>query len=82
MNNREVAHAWAGQQKESARGSHFFFNGPSIYSYGAHFEIARIIDGKEIDGFRVDAWDGETLTVGCHTLKRDELARLAAVLGV
>jgi len=44
MNNRQVAHAWAGQQKQSARGSHFYFNGPSIFSYGAHFEIARILE--------------------------------------
>lgn len=45
MNNRKVAHAWAGQQKPRATGSHYFFEGPSIFSYGRHFEIARHVTG-------------------------------------
>lgn len=39
--NRELAHVWAGQKQETGRGSNMFFEGPSIYSYGRHFEIAR-----------------------------------------
>lgn len=42
MNNREVAHLWANQSRESARGSHFYFEGPTIYSYGPHFPVARV----------------------------------------
>lgn len=42
-NNREVAHVWASQNQEEGRGSSFFFEGPSIFSYGHHFEIARIV---------------------------------------
>lgn len=36
--------------------------------------------GQELDGYRVDAWDGVTLTVGCHELAAAELARMARVL--
>lgn len=47
MNNSMVAHLWANEKKESARGSNFFFEGRSIYSYGYHFEVGRI---KEMKG--------------------------------
>ena len=43
MNNSQVAHLWANQSKPKARGSNFYFEGRSIYSYGSHFEIARIV---------------------------------------
>lgn len=45
MNNKQVAHAWAHQEKQSAKGSHFFFEGPTIYSYGYHFPIATLHNG-------------------------------------
>lgn len=47
MENSQVAHYWANQLKQSASGSHFYFNGATIYSYGPHFPIARHI---EFDG--------------------------------
>lgn len=43
MNNREVAHLWANRSRESAKGSHFYFEGDTVYSYGPHFPIARLI---------------------------------------
>lgn len=55
MNGRELAHMWAHQAlahmwahqaRESARASNLYFEGASIYSYGSHFEIARIVDSK------------------------------------
>lgn len=49
MNNRQVAHAWANGTRQSGRGSHFYFEGASIYSYGPHFEIARIISQPTAD---------------------------------
>lgn len=49
MNNRGIAHAWANQTKASGKGSNFYFDGPSIYSYGQHFEIARIIERPTAD---------------------------------
>jgi hypothetical protein len=50
MNNMQVAHLWANQSKQSAKGSNFYFEGPALYSYGPHFCVAKI---KEIDGARV-----------------------------
>lgn len=48
MNNRMVAHTWAQQEKSSAQGSHFYFEGRTIYSYGAHFPIARFVDADTV----------------------------------
>lgn len=45
MNNKEVAHLWANRSRESAKGSSFYFTGDTIYSYGAHFPIARHYKG-------------------------------------
>lgn len=41
-----VAHLWANEKKESARGSNLFFEGRSIYSYGYHFEVGGIVRNK------------------------------------
>lgn len=46
MNNSMVAHLWANEKKESANGSNFYFIGTSIYSYGNHFEVGRIVKNK------------------------------------
>lgn len=46
MNNSMVAHLWANEKEESARGSNLFFEGRSIYSYGYHFEVGRIVRNK------------------------------------
>jgi hypothetical protein len=41
MNNTQVAHLWASGNKASGKGSNFYFQWDTIYSYGAHFPIAR-----------------------------------------
>lgn len=46
MNNYMVAYLWANEKKESARSRNFFFEGESIYSYGYHFEVGRIVRNK------------------------------------
>lgn len=46
MNNSMVAHLWANESQESANGSNFYFEGESIYSYGSHFEVGRIVRNK------------------------------------
>lgn len=43
MNNSQVAHLWANQSKEEKYGSHFYFEGATIYSYGKHFPIAQFV---------------------------------------
>lgn len=40
-NNKQIAHLWANRSRPSGKGSHFYFEGDTIYSYGAHFPIAR-----------------------------------------
>ena len=41
----EIAHLWAHKAQSSARNrqGNFYFSGDTIYSYGAHFPIARIV---------------------------------------
>lgn len=46
MNNAMVAHLWANEKKGSAKGSNFYFEGDSIYSYGHHFKAGRIVRNK------------------------------------
>lgn len=46
MNNSMVAHLWANEMKEFANGSNFYFEDESIYSYGRHFEVGRIVRNK------------------------------------
>jgi hypothetical protein len=51
MNNQMVAHNWANQTNSHGKGSNFFYDGKSIYSYGYHFEVGRIVEtekGNEI----------------------------------
>jgi hypothetical protein len=43
MNNSELAHRWANQSHNQGTGSSMFFEKERIYSYGHHFEIARIV---------------------------------------
>lgn len=45
MNNKEVAHLWANQSRTSGKGSSYYFEGATIYSYGRHFPIARHYQG-------------------------------------
>ena len=40
--NHEVAHYWANQIQPEGKASNLFFEGNTIYSYGHHFEIAKI----------------------------------------
>lgn len=48
MNNSQLAHIWANRLKDSGKGSSMFFEGPKIFSYGHHFEIARLLPGNVI----------------------------------
>lgn len=45
MNTRELLHVWASQSKEKGKCGNVFFEGASCYSYGHHFEMARITRG-------------------------------------
>jgi len=45
--HNEVAHAWANQTGRHRKGFNMFYEGDTIYSYGHHFPIARIVDTDE-----------------------------------
>lgn len=47
-NNQKVAHIWAEQNQETGYASNFYFDGPTIYSYGSHFPIATFIDDNTV----------------------------------
>lgn len=44
-----IAHAWAHQssRNNALRGYAMYYEGPSIYSWGSHFCIARIVDAPD-----------------------------------
>ena len=48
MSNKTLAKLWATQARESGKGSNFFFEGTKLYSYGYHFLVAEIVDGKAV----------------------------------
>lgn len=52
--NSQVAHVWAQQSQSFGKSSNgnFYFEGATIYSYGAHFPIASFTD-IEVDGRRI-----------------------------
>lgn len=49
FSNAELPHVWATQKQEQGQNSSktFYFEGPTIYSYGSHFPIATI-DGQNV----------------------------------
>ncbi len=49
-NHAEVIHRWANQTQDEARCKNVFFNGKSIFSYGSHYELGRLIEfnGKTV----------------------------------
>ena len=63
MNNSQVAHVWANQSRESGEGSNFFFHEESIFSYGHHFEVARLMQtekGKTISVHTSESYSNST----------------------
>jgi hypothetical protein len=49
FNNSELAHIYANQTQQTGRNSSstFYFEGKTIYSYGGHFPIAKIITNEQ-----------------------------------
>jgi hypothetical protein len=74
MNNKECAHLWANRSRPAAKGSHFYFEGDTIYSYGPHFPIARLFQHKNGPlSFLMTTW-GYSPT----TAKHKSIVRMAA----
>jgi hypothetical protein len=72
--NHEIPHLWAHQAQEEARNSSssFYFSGPTIYSYGSHFPIARHVtnDGGERAILFTTASHSVTTTHHCSLVHR------------
>lgn len=69
MNNAMIAHLWANEQQGSAKGSNFFFEGDSIYSYGRHFEAGRIVWNKRGERAYLVNTSRYSVTTGKHMSK-------------
>lgn len=66
-NHQEVAHVWANQGQESGKAGNMFFEGPSIFSYGRHFEIARHVGDVVL--FTTASYSNSTAKHKSHTLR-------------
>ena len=67
--NSELAHAWANQLQTEGRASSIFFNGPVIYSYGHHYEIARFIEapnGQKVCFVNANGYSNSTAKHTAH----------------
>ena len=62
--NRQLAHVWAQQSQPEGRGSHFYFEGPTLYSYGRHFPVARFVEpedgGRPVVLFNTERYSNST----------------------
>lgn len=62
-----LSHAWANQTHEIGKASAMFFEGPVIYSYGYHYEIARFIDAPNGQKVCFINSNGYSSSTGKHT---------------
>lgn len=46
MNNTELAHRWAQRLGDSKKGSNFYYEGDTIFSYGEHCPAAKFYDNR------------------------------------
>lgn len=66
FSNSELAHTYASQSQNSGRSSSMFFEGSTIYSYGYHFPIARIITNEQGQEALLFTTRGYSNTTGKH----------------
>lgn len=59
---KDVCHVWAHQLQSDARYGNIFFEGDTIYSYGTHFPMARIltVNGKRVVLFTTRSYSSTT----------------------
>lgn len=66
FSNSELAHTYASQSQNSGRSSSMFFEGSTIYSYGYHFPIARIMTNEQGQEALLFTTRGYSNTTGKH----------------
>ena len=61
-NNRDLAEVWASQTEKDGQngGNTFFFEGESIYGYGYHFKIARLVPVDNLVLFTTNDYSATT----------------------
>ncbi|QGH72876.1 MAG: hypothetical protein [Podoviridae sp. ctrTa16] len=62
-NSAEVVYFWANQLQSEGRAGNIFFEGNAIYSYGHHYQIARIItdnNGKKVAFINSNGYSNST----------------------
>ena len=67
--NSQLAHVWANQLQPEGRASSMFFNGPVIYSYGHHYEIARFVEatnGQKVCFVNANGYSNSTAKHTAH----------------
>jgi len=80
--NSQVAHAWANKTGKHRRGSNFYYDDNTIYSYGGHFPIARHVDGVVL--FTTETYGNSTAkhinhaSYACNHLTRFNVADVTA----
>lgn len=62
----QVAHNWAHQTGRAQRGFNMFYDGPTIYSYGHHFPIARIVTNDAGDRAVLFTTDSRSVSTAKH----------------
>ena len=62
-----LSHAWANQTHEIGKASAMFFEGPVIYSYGYHYEIARFIQAPNGENVVFINTNGYSVSTSKHT---------------
>jgi hypothetical protein len=73
-NTDEAAHVWAAQTQTEGKAGNVFFEGPTIYSYGRHFPMAKVYTHAET-GERVALFNPKRYSVS--TSKHQHAARHA-----
>jgi len=71
--NYSVAHNWAHQSGKCCSGSNFFYEGDTIYSYGHHFPVAKLV---EVKGETIVLFNSDSYSI--RTSKHQNYARRAA----
>lgn len=80
-NADEVMHRWSNQSQDSARCSNVFFQGRSIYSYGYHYELGRLVQYRGHTVALINT-DGYSHTTAKHIRHADAAASQHIVVSV
>lgn len=65
-NHNEVAHAWANQTGRHRKGFNVFYEGDTIYSYGHHFPIARLVQSPHAGRVVLFTTEGYSVSTAKH----------------